>query len=323
MEMMLMQLIWILGGGVAILGALTLVTAYICFRMAFFAPRNKPASTDLLDLPQGDIYEPYRDYMAQCAREVRAMPHEDLWVTAFDGLRLHGKFFEYAPGAPIELMFHGYRGSAERDLSGGVRRCFALQRSVLLVDQRCSGESDGNVITFGINEHRDCLSWLELMQKRFPGVKIILTGISMGASTVLMAAGKPLPDCVIGVLADCGYSSPKEIIRKVIRQMGLPADLAYPFVKLGARLYGHFDLEELSPVEALKSCTVPVIFFHGEDDDYVPCEMSRINYEACPTRKQLVTIPGAGHGLCYPVAPEAYLQALRDFFGPDASFPTS
>ena len=148
-----------------------------------------------------------------------------------------------------------------------------------------------------------------------PDVKIILCGISMGASTVLMAAGKPLPKNVIGVLADCGYNSAKDIIKKVIRQMHLPADISYPFVKLGAKLYGHFDLEETSPEEALKHCKIPVIFFHGESDDFVPCEMSRANYEACASRKRLVTIPGAGHGLCYPVDPEKYLSELRDFFG--------
>lgn len=316
-----MQLLWILFGIAVFLAAVLLLTAYICFRMAFFQQNSKPVPGELIETPEGDIYDPFRAQMEAWTREVRALSHEDLWVTSFDGLRLHGKYYEYAPGAPIELMFHGYRGSAERDLSGGVQRCFLLGRSALIVDQRCSGASDGNVITFGIREHRDCLCWLELMLQRFgPDVKIILTGISMGASTVLMAAGKPLPSNVIGILADCGYSSAKDIIKLVISKMGLPADLAYPFVKLGAKLFGHFDPEQTSPVEAMKTCTVPVIFFHGESDDYVPCEMSRINFDACSARKQLVTVPGAGHGLSYPVAPEKYLAALRDFFGPQGSF---
>ena len=248
------------------------------------------------------------------------MAHKEVSITSFDGLTLYGKFYEYAPGAPIELMFHGYRGSAERDLAGGVQRCFQVGRSALIVDQRCSGKSDGRVITFGIREHRDCLSWVRFMVQHFGAdVKIILTGISMGAATVLMAGGCSLPENVIGILADCGYSSPRDIIRKVTRQMGLPVEIGYFFVKLGAKLYGGFDLEEMSPVEMVKHCKVPVIFFHGENDDYVPCEMSRINYEACLSKKQLVTIPGAGHGLCYPVAPEQYLTALREFFGPNAS----
>ena len=314
------MLFWTMAGVGVVLGLSVGIIAYICYRMAFYVPDRSPEAGEELQFPEGEIYDVFRDSMEKWAKETRAMPHEDMTVTAFDGLELWGKYYEYAPGAPIELMFHGYRGSAERDLSGGVQRCFKLGRSAVIVDQRCSGRSGGNVITFGINEHRDCLTWVEHLCDKFgPDVRIILTGISMGAATVMMAAGKPLPKNVVGALADCGYSSPKEIIKKVIRQMGLPAELAYPFVKLGARLYGHFDLEETSPQEALKKCKVPVIFFHGENDDYVPCEMSRINYDACTSRKKLVTIPGAGHGLSYPIASEQYLQELEDFFGANAS----
>ena len=76
-----------------------------------------------------------------------------------------------------------------------------------------------------------------------------------------------------------------------------------------------FDLDEYSPQEAMKNCTVPVIFFHGDNDDFVPCEMSKINYDACTAKKRLVMIEGAGHGLAYPVAPERYITELKDFFG--------
>ena len=303
------------------LAAATLLIAYLCFRMGFYAPRNKKEEdSDVIEIPEGEIYEPFRPQMERWTREVRAMPREHFTITSFDGLALHADFFEYAPGAPMEIMFHGYRGSAERDLSGGVQRCFLLKRSVLLVDQRCSRRSQGDVITFGIKEHRDCLSWVEFAVNHFgPNVKIILTGISMGAATVCMTADKGLPHNVLGILADCGYTSPKDIICKVIRDMQLPARLAYPFVKLGARLFGHFDLEETSPEEALKHAAVPVIFYHGESDDFVPCDMSRRNYQVCASRKALVTVPGAGHGLSYPVEPERYLETLKAFFGPEGS----
>ena len=218
-------------------------------------------------------------------------------------------------------MFHGYRGTAERDLSGGVQRCFRVGRSALVVDQRCSGKSGGRVITFGINEHKDCLSWVDFMVKHFgPDVKIILTGISMGGATVLTASGCDLPENVIGILADCPYSSPKEIICKVIKDMGLPPKIFYPFTKLSARIFGKFDLEETSPLEGVKNCRIPVIFFHGESDDFVPCDMSRELFEACASKKKLVTIPGAGHGLSYAVDPEKYLTSLQEFFGEEASY---
>ena len=94
--------------------------------------------------------------------------------------------------------------------------------------------------------------------------------------------------------------------------MHLPADVFYPFVKLGARLYGHFDLEETSPIEAMARCRVPVVFAHGDDDAYVPCDMSRELHAACISQKKLVIIHGAGHGLCYPAAQEEYVESLRE-----------
>ena len=313
-------LLYLLGTAAAV-GLLVLLTAYICYHITFHVPKKRPVSKEEYPIPEGAIYEPFRGVMTAWMKEVRGLPHEEITITSFDGLTLHGNFYEYAPGAPIELMFHGYRGSAERDLPGGVQRCFAVGRSALIVDQRCSGKSDGTTITFGIHEHKDCLSWIDFMLKRFGSeVKIILTGISMGASTVLMAAGKELPKNVVGVLADCGYTSAKEIIHVVIQQMKLPVKLVYPLIKLGAKLYGHFDLEETSAIESVKHCQVPVIFYHGEDDAFVPCSMSKENYNACPSRKALITVPHAGHGLSYPVDEERYVQTLREFFGSELSY---
>ena len=303
-----------------VLAAFCPAAAFVCWHMAFYAPPRKPRTDDTIDTPRGAAYEPYRAKMENWVRETRAMPHEDVQITSFDGLKLVGKFYEYAPGAPMELMMHGYRGSAERDMSGGVQRAFRVGRSALVVEQRCSGESEGSSITFGIKERRDCLAWVDFMIGHFgPDVKIILTGISMGAATVLMAGGEALPPNVIGILADCGYSSAKEIIHEVIRGMGLPPKICYPFVKLGAKLFAGFDLEETSPLEAVQRCGVPVIFFHGEDDDFVPCSMSRACFDACASRKKLVTVPGAGHGLSYAVEPDRYISELSAFFGPDAS----
>ena len=291
---------------------LVFLIAYICFRIVFYEDR-KAKNTEEYSIPEGAIYEPYRDQMIQWMKECRAMSQEEISITTFDGLKLYGKYFEYEPDAPMELMFHGYRGSAERDLCGGVQRCFALGRNVLIVDQRTSTKSEGNVISFGVNESRDCLCWLDYIVKRWPNRQVILTGISMGAATVMTAAGYDLPENVAFVLADCGYTSAKAIIKKCAKQMKLPADLVYPFVKLGAKMYGKFELEEVSPIESMKKSKVPVIFFHGDTDDFVPHKMSVENHEACITKKKLVTVPGAGHGLCYMMDPQGYLEELAAF----------
>lgn len=292
-----------------------LLVCYILFRFIFYVPPRKNIDPEAIPLPPGKIYEPFHEQMRVWVQSSRNTPHEEVSIISFDGLKLTGKYYEYAPGAPVEIMFHGYRGNAERDLAGGMHRAFRLGHSALIVDQRCAGNSEGNVITFGIKEHRDCLKWIDFVIEHLGSdVRIILTGISMGASTVLLAAGRKLPANVIGVLADCGFHSAKDVILSVARSMHLPARALYPLVKVSAKLFGHFDLEEITPVDAVRNCEVPVIFFHGLDDDYVPCYMSQITYDACRTRKKLVMIPGAGHGLGFPVAPELYIQEMQNFF---------
>ncbi len=306
-----MLFIWILLG-IAAVGAVAL---WFCFYMAFYSPSRTPLGPEDFPIPAGVIYEPHREAMVGWMRQVRAMPCRELSVKSFDGLTLRGKFYCFRPDAPIELMFHGYRGHSERDLCGGVQRCFKLGHSALIVDQRGCGRSDGHVISFGINECRDCHTWvahaIELFGSQVP---LLLTGISMGAATVLMAAGSPLPPSVVGVLADCGYDTAPNIIKRVIPKMHLPVRLAYPLVRLAGRLFGGFDIEDASPLDAIARCKLPIILFHGEDDAFVPCDMSRNLYACRPGNTRLVTVPGAGHGLSYLIDPKGYLQNLQEFW---------
>lgn len=298
-----------------ILGALIiliLIISLFCYFKVFYAFKRK--ATSEYDIPPGKEYEEYRELMIEWQKQTAALPNKELSVTSYDGLTLYGKYYECNPGGPIEIMFHGYKGSAQRDLAGGVQRCFALNRNALLVDQRGAGKSQGHTITFGIRESKDCLKWIDLAIKKFgKETKIIITGISMGAATVLMAAQNELPENVVGVLADCGYTSAKEIIKKIIVEMKLPQKLVYPFIKLGARLYGGFDLEADSPSEAVKHCTVPAIFFHGRSDGFVPYTMSVENYNNCSNEKRLVIVDGADHGLSFPKDQKRYLKELDDF----------
>ena len=295
---------------------LLFITTLAIFLKIFFDPRRKPKDPDAIALPEGTVYEPYHAQIIEWTKEIRAMERRDATITSFDGLTLRGKYYEYKKGAPTEILFHGYRGTAERDLCGGVHRCFAIGHNALIVDQRAAGSSEGHVITFGAKESRDCLAWIDFVLNHIDkDARIILTGISMGAATVMTAASEALPENVIGVLADCGYTSTKAIIKKVIRDMQLPDRLLYPLVRLGARLFGGFDPDASSPIESMKKCRLPVIFFHGDTDDFVPCSMSEENHAACAAeKKQLVIIPGAGHGLCFPADQDAYLRALSGFF---------
>ncbi len=310
-----MDVLYIIIAAIAVIAFLVLLTAFICYLMAFYSPSRKPIGPDEYPTPEGEIYEVHRDKMVEWIKKMRAHSSEDIEIKSFDGLTLRGRYYYGASNdSIIEIMFHGYRGSSERDMCGGIQRAFEVGHNVLLVDQRASGRSDGHTITFGIKERYDALAWVDYAVKKFgPDCRIMLTGISMGGATVMLASEMNLPKNVIGILEDCGYTSAKAIMKKVIKDMKLPADLLYPFVKLGARIFGGFNLEEASPVEAVRNCKVPIIFVHGEDDAFVPCEMSVQCFEACNAPKVLHTVPGAGHGLAYVIENDDYIKVLAKF----------
>ena len=294
--------------------AIVLLTSYICFLKVFRTPKRKKLGKGEYDLPPGDIYEPFYPQMREWIDSIRGMKRELFEIESFDGLKLRGYYYEYSPDSPLELIFHGYGGNAERDLSGGVERCFALGRSAVLIDQRGAGMSEGRICSFGINERLDCLEWIKFATRKFGKDRpLIIGGVSMGAATVMMASGENLPKNVVCVMADCGYSSSKKIIKKVVREMKLPPSLVYPFIRLGGMLYGKFDIEETDPVSAVARSKTPIVYIHGDEDDFVPHSMSVECFEATRAPKKLVTIEGAGHGLGFPQNQSKYVESLRDF----------
>ena len=71
--------------------------AYGCYRKAFYNPRVK-TDPERIDIPEGEIYEPFRELMTGWVRWTRTLPCEKVEITSHDGLRLVGKYYEYAPG---------------------------------------------------------------------------------------------------------------------------------------------------------------------------------------------------------------------------------
>ena len=305
---------YIAGGILAFLLISVFILLIYCYRRIFYAKPRIPLKDGEYDVVTGGEYDKHYDQFVKWIDLARNTPHEDVSITSFDGLTLRGKYYEHKKGAPIEIMFNGYRGNAERDMSGGIARCFALERNCLVVNQRSCGDSDGNCSSFGINESKDCLKWIDFAIEKFgKDVKLIITGISLGGTTVLITAGKPLPKNVMYTLADCPFTSAKDIISKVIADMKLPPKFLYPFIKLSAKLFGKFNLDEDSPIKAVQHATVPIIILHGDKDDYVPYDMGKQLFEKCSSKKAFFTAKGAVHGLAFPEDQEGYLEAIRDF----------
>ena len=290
---------------IAALAGLIIAFSFYTFYVCFYSKKDR--TEDPYAIMRGKQYQAVKDNIITCTRIMDKASCEWVYTDSFDGLKLAGRYYHTADGAPLIILFHGYRSMSLRDCAGGYILSKKLGFNILAVDQRAHAESEGRVISFGICEHRDCGSWVNFVRRRFGSdTKIILSGLSMGAATVLMAAQLDFPDNVVAILADCPYSSPADIIRKVCRDRHLPDHLAYPFIRLGAWIYGGFDLEMTTACNAVKKATVPILLIHGEDDRFVPCEMSRLIHSCCASASELETFPGAGHGLCYMVDPIRY-----------------
>ena len=294
------------------LALMVLVTAFVVFRLTFHSPNGQ--QNDDFYLGESEQVEPLRETIYGMIRALNDVPFESVSITSFDGLRLNGRYYHTADGAPLAILFHGYRGTAARDFSGGALSYLADGFNVLLIEQRAHGTSGGHVTTFAVNERKDCLSWVDYARVRFgEQVKIVLCGISMGAATVLMATGLDLPSCVKGVIADAPFTTPKEIIMRVSRDRKLPPHIVWWMANIGAALFGHFRLTGADAAEAVKQSRVPILVIHGEDDRYVPCDMGRRIAAANPDKVELATFPNAGHGLSYLIDRPRYEQITKAF----------
>lgn len=301
--------IFILAAAVAIM---VLLFALYSYKICFHAPKKR--HEDLYHTPKGEQYQAVGQKMVEISLIMEAAECEWVQTTADDGTALQGRLYEYYPGAPLILAFHGYRSMALRDDAGAFALAQKLGFNILAVDQRCHGRSGGRVITFGIRERHDCRKWAEYARGRFGSdTPIVLCGVSMGAATVLMASELALPETVVAIMADCPYASPGGIICKVAKDMGYPEKLSFPVIRLGARLFGGLNVRESSAAGAVRNSKLPILLIHGEDDRFVPCDMSREIYQNCGSPAQLHTFPDAGHGLCYIHDPRRYEKICVEF----------
>ena len=253
----------------------------------------------------------------QAVEALQAFPRERVELRARDGVRLVGHWFPAERPKRVILAVHGWRTNWARDF--GAMIPFLLEEGccVLCVDQRAQGESGGEVIGFGLLERWDVLDWLEKLDgfDSVAGLPVYLAGVSMGATTVLMAAGQPLPDRVRGIVADCGFTSLPDIWEVVWkRSQPLPYALwRDTLLRLAAQRLGCDPYAETTET-ALARAAVPVLFVHGLDDRFVPPEMTKRAYLACAAPKRLLGIPGAGHALSFQTDPETYQNALKQFW---------
>ena len=289
-----------------------LLATYTYFRVFY----NNPQKKKKFSMPHAERYTEELEKLKELTENLKKEPYEEVSIISFDGTRLSGRFYNNVEGAPIYISFHGYKGSIERDFSGGYKTVIARGHNPLIVDQRAHGKSGGKTITFGVKERLDCLEWIKYVNERFgDDTPIIIAGISMGGATVLMASDLELPGNVVGILSDCAYSSPKAIIKKVCKDEKLPPNLVYPFIHLGAKIFGGFNPSRESAVKSVAGCKIPILLIHGDEDLFVPYSMAKEIYESATksTTVTLETFEGAGHGFSFLCDTERYERVTNAF----------
>lgn len=311
---MLNVLLWAAGGIVLLLAA-----AYyaVCRRMIGIAlERGKVFDAGIAEGYKTQIDE-HRDLIDAGAKLFDSLDGEDKTMTSFDGLKLHAKFFKNGDGKRVILAAHGFRSNGRHDFGAVLPFYYeTLGYSLLVIDQRAHGESEGKYITYGVCERFDIRDWAHaLVEWCGDDVQIILDGISMGATAVLMSTALDLPKQVCGVVADCGFTSPWDIFRHILAEsFHLGAFPTLYIVEKMARRRAHFGFRDASTLDAMQICKLPVLFVHGEDDDFVPCEMSEAAYEVCAAKKkELVLVEGAQHGCSYLCDRARCEETLRRF----------
>lgn len=240
----------------------------------------------------------------------------DVEIVSQDGNRLVGHLYECPSAKRIIVAMHGWRSSWSKDF-GVISQFFhSSDCSVLYAEQRAQNQSEGEYMTFGLLERYDCLDWVNWINEQFgDSLPIYLAGVSMGATTVLMASDLDLPDNVCGIIADCAFTSPHSIWKHVVESnLHLPYSLHDAQVREIVRKKICMGPQDHSTVKSLKDCRIPVLFIHGADDSFVPVSMTYENYRTCAAPKELLIVPGAEHGMSYIVEQAKYESTVRSFW---------
>ena len=258
---------------------------------------------------------PYLSELRAAVDSFSLMEKESVCITSYDGIKLAALYVSAENAKGTVVCMHGYHGSPLGNFSLAVRFFHERGWNVLLPYQRAHGESGGTYLTFGIKERFDCRDWTAAADRKNGGaLPIVLYGVSMGASTVLMASGTELSENVAFIIADCGYTSARDEIAHVLKtSYRLPISPTLAISDMLARSIAGFGLSEYSTLDALAENKIPVLFIHGDADTFVPPYMSEKNYEACSAPKELLIVKGSPHAANYVLGQREYEKKIIEF----------
>ena len=223
-------------------------------------------------------------------------------------------YFCNNPGKRWVILVHGYSGNGEEMLDFA-RHYMQQGYHVLTPDLRGQGKSGGKLIGMGWPDRLDLLQWMHYLIERFGSeIQIVLHGHSMGAATVMMAAGERLPEQVKAAVEDCGYTSVWDIFADQLQKLFHLKP--FPVLYLAAwalRLRGGYDMRKASALEQIKKCEIPMLFIHGAEDEFVPVRMVYPLYEAANCSKKLLIVSEAEHADSKETDPQLYYDTVFSF----------
>lgn len=276
------------------------------------------AKTEKTQEMSGTNWNVYVPQISEAREKLAKLPQEDMFIESEDGLKLHATFFPCQGSKKVVICFHGYTSEGLNDYT--TLAVFYLNNgyNLLIVDNRAHGRSEGEYIGFGCLDRHDAKLWIySMIDKLGEDCKILLHGDSMGGATVLMTTGLELPSQVRAAVSDCAFTTAKEVFTHVLKKRyHLPPT---PILQVAGKMVkkkAGYGLDECNARREVAKATIPILFFHGGADDFVPCYMVRELYNACRTKKKLVIVEGAGHvESCYK-DPDLYEGAIKEFIFP-------
>ncbi len=283
----------------------------VAFRIGIIPKRVKKPETDPKKVQRNEWRKANNDYLY-------SLNPEDISMKSPDGLTLKAWYVPAEqPTNKFIICVHGYNCNGPDECS----HILKFYRNVrgynyFLTDLRGHGRSEGNRIGFGYLDSKDILNWIDYLIKRFgEDIEILLYGISMGAATVMTVNESNPPEQVKLVIEDCGFTNAyEEMVNTVKDKLGMNLPFLVSLGNIWCRLLAGYDLKkDADPLGKMKYAKNPVLFIHGDADTFVPTYMCHKLYDACPTAKDKLIVPGAVHAFSYYDAKEEYEKKVSEF----------
>ena len=243
-----------------------------------------------------------------------AIQQKQVEVKANDNITLRGtEYLNQEETNKWAIILHGYRSNPSSVLTIG-EHFSEKGYNVLIPSMRACADSEGEYVGMGWLDKEDLKCWINLIIEENKNAEIILHGSSMGAATVLMASGDELPANVKNIIADSGYTSVWDIFASEAKaRFNLPEFPVLNMFQIVANRKAKYDIKEASSLEQVKKSKTPILFIHGDKDDFVPEYMCEKIYDETNCKKEKLIIHGAGHTDGKYREPEKYYNTIFDW----------